>query len=80
MKNRILLLIIGITIAITVMTYGFLSQSVKANIGNTIFEMFPDANLAQVVVDEVSDGNVKCNIKSRYVASCINLYAEGFKT
>ena len=70
MKRKITQLLMGLTLVITVLAGGFLSQSVKAGVGETIAQTFPDTNLARVVAIAVAGGNVNATLTQDMIDGC----------
>lgn len=58
MKGIIKKFLISLTLVVTILAGGFLSQPVKAAVGDTIAETFPDQNMAQGVANTISSGDV----------------------
>ena len=75
MKRSITQLLMGLTLAITILVGGFLSQPVKAGVGDTIAQTFPDADFAQAVATRVAGGNVNAILTQDMVDDCTSLYA-----
>ena len=75
MTKRITQLLMSGILAFTLLAGGFLSQPVKAGVGDTITQTFPDTNLAQAVADTVAGGNVNATLTQDMVDSVLYLSA-----
>ena len=71
MKKRLTKLLVSLTLVITLLIGSFLSQPVKAGVGETIAQTFPDVNLAQAVADEVSGGNVNATLTQGWLMAVV---------